>query len=377
MEQRTRVLVTGTEHTGGLAALRALRVAGLDPWAAVSQPESYGARSRAAGGVVRVPGPRADPDGFAAALAALVPELGARAVIPGTDAALLALAERREQLPHEVAVGVPETSIVLSALDKQALPALVAGTAVRVPPTVRTRAGRTRAATAETGLPALVKPLRSELRDAKGRLGRYEARLVAEPSELEEALKAFPREEGLVQRLVPGRLVSVGGVAWNGRVVASVHKAAERTWPPGCGIVCYARTTEPDPATEQAIATLVHRLGWSGMFNIQLIEAPGGPWLIDLNPRLYHSLGLAVAAGANLPAVWAALMVGRPAPATRYRRGMRFRSEEDLRAVLWLARERRVGAALRALVPRRRTVHAILDRRDLGPSIALLKHARS
>jgi predicted ATP-grasp superfamily ATP-dependent carboligase len=140
--------------------------------------------------------------------------------------------------------------------------------------------------------------------------------------------------------------------------------------------VCYARTVEPDPAIAEAIATLIQRLDWSGIFNIQLIDAPDGPQLIDVNPRLYHSLALAVVAGANLPAVWAALMVGSGPPETEYRRGLPFRSEEDLRAVLRLAREGRIGAAMRGFVPRRRTVHAVLNRRDPGPMVALLKHAR-
>lgn len=376
MNHRTRVLVTGTEYTGGLAALRALRAADLEPWAAVSARGSFGARSRTAAGVVWLPDARADPSGFASALAGVVGQLGLEAVIPGTDAALLALAERKAELPREVVLGVPDASVVVAALDKEALPGLVDGTAVRVPATIRTHADQAEAVLPEVGLPAFVKPLRSELRHGGGRLGRYETQLVAEVSELKAALQALPDGEGLVQRFVPGRLISVGGVAWSGRVVASVQAAAERTWPPGCGIVCYSRTVEPNPSVDEAVAVMVERLGWSGIFNIQLIEARGGLWLIDLNPRVYHSLALAIAAGANLPAIWTALMLGLPPPPISYRRGLRFRSEEDLRAVLRLVKGARIGSALRALVPRRGTVHAVLDRRDPSPMLALLASAR-
>jgi predicted ATP-grasp superfamily ATP-dependent carboligase len=146
-----------------------------------------------------------------------------------------------------------------------------------------------------------------------------------------------------------------------------VHKAAERTWPADCGVVTWAETVERDRALDDAAHALIRELGWSGLFNLQLIESDGHFYLIDVNPRAYHSLGLAVHAGANLPAIWTALLLGEAPQVDEYERGVRFRSEEDVRA-LWAAfRSGERAAAVRGLLPRARTAHAVFSASDPAP----------
>jgi hypothetical protein len=71
-----RVLVVDDGGTAGLAAVRALRAAGFEPWVVPRRPRSYAARSRAAAGV-------GDPGDAAAAVAA-GPPLGTE-VAPECD----------------------------------------------------------------------------------------------------------------------------------------------------------------------------------------------------------------------------------------------------------------------------------------------------
>src|SRR3954465_12871225 len=93
-EKHPRLLLTGSEHPAGLAALRALDRAGFEAWAAVQSRKALGARSRAAAGLVDVADPRIDPDAFVEQLVRASERLAVRAVLPGTEAALLALAGR-------------------------------------------------------------------------------------------------------------------------------------------------------------------------------------------------------------------------------------------------------------------------------------------
>src|SRR3954447_23789365 len=99
-EKHPRLLLTGSEHPAGLAALRALDRAGFEVWAAVQSRGSLGARSRAAAGLVDVCDPRTDPDRFVAALADAAGGIGAAAVLPGTEPALLALGGREAEFPE-------------------------------------------------------------------------------------------------------------------------------------------------------------------------------------------------------------------------------------------------------------------------------------
>lgn len=98
--------------------------------------------------------------------------------------------------------------------------------------------------------------------------------------------------------------------------------------------------------------------------------------LIDLNPRAYHSMALAIGAGANLPGVWCDLLFGRPARSSRARTGVRFRAEDDdLRAIRALAAAGDFGEAIRALLPRPRTVHALFAVADPGPFAFVIRNA--
>jgi predicted ATP-grasp superfamily ATP-dependent carboligase len=367
-----RVLLTGAEYTGGLAALRGLHRAGYRTWVATGDPASYGALSRAAAGVVPVLDPRIDPAGFAHGLAAAATRIGATLVLPGTEAGLLALARHRDAFPAGVAVGAPDDHLVAAACDKTLLDDHARDAGFDVPPTTTVALSDLDRHAATLRFPAVVKPLRSEMtRD--GRLERIEVVRVSDLDELRAALRDLPGHTGLVQPYVYGPLRTVNGVAWEGRVLTTVHKLAARTWPRDCGVVSFATTVDRSPALEAATRTMMANLRWSGLFNIQLIDSPGGPLLIDLNPRIYHSLALAVAAGPNLPAMWADLLRGNTPAVVDYEVGRTFRAEDDVVAILASIRAGQGrAAALAGLRPRRRTTHAVLDRRDPLPTRALV-----
>jgi predicted ATP-grasp superfamily ATP-dependent carboligase len=178
---------------------------------------------------------------------------------------------------------------------------------------------------------------------------------------------------GIVQEYVAGRLRTVNGVAWKGEVVAAVHKVGLRTWPAGCGVVSYARTVAPDPLLADQARALIARMRWSGIFNLQFIDGQGGRFLIDVNPRLYTSLALAVAAGVNLPAIWVQALLGRRPVVPPYRVGVFFRSEDDVRS---LAQQFRSGArrsAVAGLRPHPHTAHAVLSLSDPRPGLAYVR----
>lgn len=365
-----RVLVTGSEYPAGLAALRALHQAGFEAWAAVPSRTSLGARSRAAAGRVDVPDPRTAPDAFVGALAAAAKRLEAAAVLPGTEAALLALAGQEHLFPPTVAVGTAPETAVRRATDKTALALLSLRAGLDVPLT-RVVDFEGAMATGEMSFPAMVKPLRSELL-TQGRLQRFEARRVDSPAELDRALSVLPDGVGVVQPYLEGRLISVNGVAFKGKLYAANQHVVHRVWPDRCGQAVYAETIPMVAERERAVAAFMKELGWTGIFNLQLIEADGCNYVIDLNPRFYASLALANSAGLNLPAIWASLLLDLPFEENGYRAGMRFRDERgDPRAIVSELRRGRLAAA-RELLPRRQTVHALFSIRDPRPGLSIL-----
>jgi predicted ATP-grasp superfamily ATP-dependent carboligase len=363
-----RVLLTGTEYSGGLAALRALRAAGHEPWAAVTSTRAYGARSRAAAGTVEVPDAREDPAGFAAAVAEGAERASARVVLPGTEGALLALAAHRDRFPDGVEVGACSPAVTAAATDKVMTLAEAGELGIRAL-SARVLGVHGHSDTAEVRYPVVVKPLRSEL-PVDGRLRRYGTKRADDREQLTVALAGLPDGVGIVQAYVEGRLLTVNGVAWEGEVLAEVHAEGLRSWR---GAVTYAQTIQPDGDLSKRARALMARLGWSGVFNLQLIDSADGLYLIEANPRLYTSLGLAVAAGVNLPAIWVEALLGRRPEVAPYAVGVHFRGEDDLRS---LARQFRSGErreALAGLLPQPNTAHGVVSLSDPRPGLSFLR----
>jgi predicted ATP-grasp superfamily ATP-dependent carboligase len=111
-----------------------------------------------------------------------------------------------------------------------------------------------------------------------------------------------------------------------------------------------AVTIEIDESLLDRLTRMLGRIGWWGLANLQFLEPEGGgePHLIDLNGRYYGSLALAIAAGADLPAIWAECAIGTsPAQRVLARPGVRFHAFET---DLVRARSERNGGLLRDLI---------------------------
>ena len=325
-----------------LVAARALAAAGYRVAATVSAPRSLVGASRSCERKVPVP-PIADPS-FDEHLAA---ETGGRdylCVVPASDAAVVKLEPG-----------------VAGLLDKRELAERCRAAGIATPESREFEdVAALEAAAGDLPYPVVLKPASTVWRPYS----------VAS----EAALRAALPSSGplLVQPFLTGTLRAVAGVTWGGEIVASVHQRYLRTWPRGCGGASAAVSVEPDRGLEEKLGALLE--GRDGIFMAQLVDDV----LLDLNPRVYGSLPLAVAAGANLPAIYCDLLAGRPVERVRGRAGVAFRwVEGDLRHVYAGLRDRSLGpgAALKALRPRRGTAHPDVALSDPRPTVARLRYA--
>ena len=339
-------LVLVSDHVDGrsrsaVAAVRALGAAGYRVLVTVSGRPSAAAASRSCAGVLQVP--PADSPGFRAAVQQHLEDHPGASVIPASDAVLVAL-------------GLPGADLV----DKARLEGRAADAGLLVPPTRTFDSPDDLLAADDLEYPVVVKAA------VKTRPVEV-ARRVDVREDLRQVVDVL---EGpvIVQPFATGTMRAVCGVVADGRLLAAVHQRYVRIWPPGCGTASAAVTTDPDLDLEARLPRLLE--GHVGVFQVQLI----GDQVIDVNPRVYGSLPLAVAAGANLPAIACDAAAGRPhAGIVRGRPGVRYRwLEGDLRRLL---HDRRTGTlsvagVARALIPRRGTAHSVESLRDPGPVLA-------
>lgn len=373
----TPVLLAVDESTGSLAAVRALARAGYPPHVATPRSEIYAARSRLAASVSLVPDAGRAPEGFAGAVGRLAERLGVVAVLPATESSLSALTGREDSLPAGVRAGTCPPDVLAAALDKTTLPRLASAAGLEVPRTLEIGLARRDQDVSALGFPAVLKPPSSVMASERGGLRTQPTRTVRTADEVRQALHTGPPEgPWLLQQWIAGTLYAACGVVWRGDVVCSLQQASPRIWPPEIGGSSYAVVVRPDPDVEAGVRNLLGEIGWSGIFCVQFLRTPERSYLIDLNPRVYGSLALAVHAGHNLPAIWTDLLLGRKPRLGDLRIGTRFRAEEDdVRALLHAFRNRDRSGAIRALVPRRHTVHPVWWWRDPRPAAVTLRKA--
>jgi biotin carboxylase len=174
---------------------------------------------------------------------------------------------------------------------------------------------------ASFGRPVIVKPARP--------VGTLKtANLVRDTRQLDELLEAVADEEQLlVQERARGPLVSVELVLdREGNIAARFQHVTQRTWPSAAGSIALATSVEPDEALVYRTASMLADTGYWGLAQVDFVATPSGYVLLDINPRFYRCLPLAMACGTNLPALWHAVTVGRPVGGPRgYRVGVTYR----------------------------------------------------
>ncbi|HUA45096.1 MAG TPA: hypothetical protein VMA77_07705 [Solirubrobacteraceae bacterium] len=370
VDGQVRVLATDAQDRSVVAAIRSLSASGLRVTAVGNARQAPGLWSRAAHVRRLAPDPRRDAEGFIARLEQILSGTRHDLLLAGTDVALLTVSGHRDRLAPYVELGLPSHEIVQRSLDREQL-AIEAAAVGLAPPEAhvcRTVEDALRAAGA-FGYPVVVKPVHVVV-ESGGAARRRSAVLVHDARAAESAARALGT--CIVQRRVNGFIVSFAGVATADGLLGLAISRYRRTWPPEAGSVCFSETISGPPGLEHSVESLLERLGWRGIFELELIERPGlGLSAIDFNPRPYGSLALAVAAGAPLPAVWGQWLLGRAPRPARARIGVRYRWEDaDLRHLVWQARHGHLSSALSIARPRRAVAHAYFQARDPGPLLA-------
>ena len=353
---------------GALAACRALSA---DEWiVGVGSPRRGGlaASSRRADRWHLVPGPD-DEKGFVKAINAAVVVGGYEVVFGAGDAETLALSAARRKIRSRVPY--PPHEVVLRTLDKLKLTEAARKAGLGVALTVEASSEELR----RFDDLVVVKP-RLHWVPGKGQTRtRVEAKVARDRGEAARLVAAVEESGGvaLLQEVVSGGLLALSVlVDGRGDILAAVEQRADHLWPPASGVSVRAVTVRRDEDLVARVQTLLRTLGWTGLAQLQfIVPADDEPKLIDFNGRFYGSLGLAVAAGTNLPAMWARLATGRPViGSATARSGVRYQwLEGDLRRARIERRSGLRADVIDCLSQAPRSVHSIWARDDPWPAV--------
>lgn len=328
MRQPRALVIDSGRTRGALAAVRALGRAGWTVGVASTGP-APSLLSRHTSFRHPVSQPELDPDRFIECVRVAIAKRGYEVVLPSADSEMVSLSERRGEVG--AVVPYPQHATVMRALDKLELHRAAQAAGLPSPSTVE--AGIRESVQWDT--PLIVKPRLHSPSDSDPGRSRLKTYRAKEVSDVSSAAAKIRSADGIpvLQELTEGRLMAVAVVAdRGGRLLKAVQQVSTEVFPPRVGISARAHTVSLDPELESGISRLLLELEWFGLAQLQFMD-PEEPKLIDFNGRLFGSLSLAVAAGPNLPAIWAALATGRLPPVDRHAEvGRRYQwLEGDLR----------------------------------------------
>jgi predicted ATP-grasp superfamily ATP-dependent carboligase len=284
-------------------------------------------------------------------------------VYPGTEAAIAAILPHWARFGNSSVLPYAGAESLRAIRDKRLLPGAAHSVGLRTPVTFMECTGA-ELMSQPVPIPCIVKPA-----DPATQPGGTHA--ISSREDLEHLLHSrgiAPERPLVVQEWVRGPIVSVELVlSRDGELVQRFQQIASRTWPTAAGSISLATSVPADQQLVDRGAEMLRQVGYWGLAQLDFVQGVGEPVLIDVNPRFYSCLPLALACGVNLPAAWHEVALGRSQAApSDYRTGVTFRwLEGDLIAALRGEHARLRGAG------RRRSVGAMWARDDPRASAVL------
>lgn len=372
---RARVLVTDGQERSTLAAIRCLGDAGHRVTVTAPSADAPGFWSRRCTNRRIVPDPRPDLAGFLDFMEQLVTDVQHDLLLPGSDASLYAISLHRQRFERRLRLALPEHDVVVSCLSKSRLGEAAREAGLDTPDTVACGGLQDGIAAARAfGFPVVVKPCDVVVSQGRG-LQRLSSTVVRDERELARAMA--PHDAWLVQRYVPGSLISFAGVAVEEGLLAAVTTRYRRLWPPAAGDGSFMETFPVPPDLRAAVQGMIGSLGWLGVFQLEMLEAAGRFAVLDLNPGPFSSMGVARAAGVPLSALWCSRALGYHPTADEATAGTQYRWEDaDARYAALALRHSGLASASAALRPHRSVAHAFFRADDPLPLLARGLQAR-
>lgn len=316
------VLITDGLWRKTLAAVRSLGKRGVPVIVGERTRLAPALWSRYASRRYLYPSARLQAESFLARLSQILARERVRVLLPMEEETLLIILRHRDAIGRDVAIPFTEPEKIERIRDKAQLFRRAESLGIPMPKTWYPesaeeveRIGR------EAAFPVVIKP-----RVSTGAVGlRYAADATELTTAWSEVAARFPQP--IVQDYIPegggafGASVLVG--PQGERLASFVHRRLREY--PVKGGASTLRVSVRDPQLVEITFRILESVGWLGVAMAEFRYDPrdGLPKLIELNPRFWGALNLAIQAGVDFPWLLYRMALGEPIePVHDYRRGV-------------------------------------------------------
>jgi predicted ATP-grasp superfamily ATP-dependent carboligase len=225
-------------------------------------------------------------------------------LIPMTDISTAMVSRVRADLPQDTQVVIPPPDALEAMLDKASLLKMAAEAGVPVPKTWGIDACEAPPVVSTNEYPVVIKSRRS-FEIIGGRWVDGGVRVVSCESDMPDAYASihsrtpFP----LVQEYIPGWGEGLFLLCNHGKLRATFAHRRIRESPPGGGVSTLRESVPVDQSLLSSVVPLLEKLEWHGaaMFEFRVDRRDGVPKLMEVNPRFWGSLHLAMISGQDFP----------------------------------------------------------------------------
>lgn len=299
----TRVLVLDGSQRKSLAAVRALARSGHEVLVDDASWPSLAGSSRFARRTLHLPSP-ATP-GYLEALSKATEREAIDVVLPTDDQSMGALAGHGSI--GRAALLTPSVDSFGFARDKGRTADLARRVAVDHPRTSAPGLDEAPRVLADFPLPAVVKPRQGS--GARGIVYVEDRAALLAAYEHARVLFTAPLVQEWIRPVI--KKTHVATLSVDGRVLASFTQRVIREWPVGGGVGTLWQSVRDDAAID-ATLRLVEGARFTGVALTEyLYTRERGPVLMEMNPRFWNTLALAIDCGVDFPTLWVAAALGK------------------------------------------------------------------
>lgn len=300
-----RILVLDGNQRAALAAVRSLGAKGLWVAAGESGSPSMAGLSRYCYQSITYADPFTAPRQFFEDLLEQIRELNISFLLPITEATTYIILAYRDELPAHVTLPFPETESVEQLANKNNLFQLALQQGVPVPETVfcETAEEGLKALEAINHYPVVLKPFKSKILQPTS-IVSTQVVVAHSAQEAADALRdhLFFQFPFTIQSFIEGSGQGIFALFDHGEPVCYFAHRRLREKPPGGGVSVLCESAPVDDQLRTYAEKLLRTVAWHGVAMVEFRVSPDGTgYLMEVNPRFWGSLQLAIDSGIDFP----------------------------------------------------------------------------
>lgn len=325
-----RVLVTDGNQRSTLALTRALGREGISVTVAEKQFPCLSSQSKYCARILAYHSSSSHPNEFVEDVLKELKSTDYDLLIPMTDLTAFLVSENKKRLSRYTRIPLPEKEIFQKACDKAELLKLAKTSGIPIPTTYFVEdLDEIKDLASQLSYPVVIKPRRSEFLVGNGWVHArvdyaYSADELIFKCESQNKLLPPP----LIQERITGWGCGVFALFNHGKPRAIFFHKRLREKPPSGGVSVLSESIPADVQVKHYTIHILEKLGWHGvaMIEFKLDQKDHQPKLMEINPRFWGSLQLAIHSGVNFPyLLYRMTMEGDVEPVWEYRVGVKNR----------------------------------------------------